>query len=187
MKIVDLDKPEVEPLEFRDRSFIDRVTQDYIRQFKNLLTAEECKEIIGMYKFDQWQTVKKDDIKVCDVIAIKPGAIDDLLMDKFSKMMYLYAKDYPRAASFNVDVGYTLVRTTMEHYCPIHHEPSGNSITAMIYLNDDCEGGELQFFNREKTESSVGGCVIFPSAFMFPHETLPVTEGIRYSVYTQFK
>lgn len=187
MKIVDLENPSLEPLEFRDRSFIDRVTQDYIRQFKNLLTADECREIISMYKHDDWKVVENNGNKVCDAVAIRPGKIDDLLMDKFSKLMYLYAEDYPRAASFNTDIGYTLIRFTTEHHCPIHHEPSGNSITAMIYLNDDCEGGELQFFNREKTESSVGGAIIFPAAFMFPYETLTVTKGIRYSVYTQFK
>ena len=131
MKVVDLENP-IEPLKFEDCSFIDRATQDYIRQFKNTLTADECQEIIGMYKHDDWQELESNGDKLCDVVGIGPGKIDDLLMDKFSKLMYSYAKDYPRAASFSTDIGYTLIRSTVEHHCPIHHEPSGAAITAII-------------------------------------------------------
>tara|TARA_B100001059_G_C17829879_1_gene583896 strand:+ start:3185 stop:3745 length:561 start_codon:yes stop_codon:yes gene_type:complete len=186
MKVVDLKNP-IEPVKFEDCGFIDRATQDYIRQFKNILTADECQEIIGMYKHDDWQESESNGNKLCDVVGIRPGKIDDLLMGKFSELMYSYAGDYPRAASFNRDTGYILIRSTVEHHCPIHHHPSGSAITAIIHLNDDCEGGGLQFYGSEKTDSSTGTGIIFPSAFMFPYETLPVTKGIRYSVYTQFK
>ena len=49
----------------------------------------------------------------------------------------------------NTDTGYVLTRYSMSDHCPIHHEPAGNGIRAIINLNE-CEGGELQFFAKRK-------------------------------------
>ena len=77
-------------------------------------------------------------------------------------------------------------RYSASDHCPIHHEPAGNGIRAIINLNE-CEGGELQFFAKEKVDSHVGAGIIFPASFMFPYEVLPVTKGYRYYVSTTFK
>ena len=54
--------------------------------------------------------------------------------------------------------------------------------------DDDFDGGEFSFFNQEKIINPLkGSAIMFPSNFMFPHEVLPVTKGIRYSMITWFK
>jgi len=54
-------------------------------------------------------------------------------------------------------------------------------------FNDDYEGGEFAFFNREKVyKFEKGDAILFPSNFMFPHEILPVTSGTRYSIITWY-
>ena len=50
-----------------------------------------------------------------------------------------------------------------------------------LCLNDDYEGGEIIICNR-KFETKAGSAIVFPSNFMFPHEVLKVTKGIRYSI-----
>jgi len=47
-------------------------------------------------------------------------------------------------------------------------------------LNDDYEGGELMFHDKEY-ETKTGDVVIFPSNFLYPHMVNPVTKGTRYS------
>ena len=86
----------------------------------------------------------------------------------------------------NTDTGYVISRYSASDHCPIHHEPAGNGIRAMISLNE-CEGGELQFFAKEKVDLSAGTGIVFPSSFMFPYEILPVTKDYRYYVSTSFK
>lgn len=54
-------------------------------------------------------------------------------------------------------------------------------LTALGALNDDYEGGQLQFFQDSFISLKKGDIVVFPSNFLFPHRVLPVTEGIRYS------
>ena len=46
MKVVDLHKPE-EKVEYTEGTEWDRVTQDYIRQYKGVLTEEQCRTIIA--------------------------------------------------------------------------------------------------------------------------------------------
>ena len=60
-------------------------------------------------------------------------------------------------------------------------------LTISVALNDDFEGGEWAWFDRELVKKVMGGdAVMFPSNFMFPHEILPVTKGTRYSLITWF-
>lgn len=185
MKVVDLQKPE-EKVQYIEGTEWDRVTQDYIRQYKGILTAEQCQTIIAAADYGRWEEIKHNDTRVCDVSVITSPALDNILFDAFGRMLKYYSKDFWRAASMNTDVGYSLVRYSASDYCPIHHEPSGNSIRAFINLNE-CDGGELQFFGKEKVDSSVGTGIIFPASFMFPYEVLPVTQGFRYHVCTNFK
>ena len=46
-------------------------------------------------------------------------------------------------------------------------------------LNDDCEGGDLVFFQNKKNVLSAGEVVIFPSNFLYPHKVTPIKKGCR--------
>ena len=185
MKIVELHKPK-EPTAYIEGTEWDRVTQDYIRQYKGILSVEQCRTIIAAADYGEWEEIKHNDTRVCDVALIKSPALDNILFNAFGQMLKLYAEDFWRAASMNTDTGYMLMRYSPSDYCPIHHEPAGTSIRAIINLSE-CDGGELQFYAKEKVDSSVGTGITFPSSFMFPYEVLPVTEGFRYYVSTNFK
>jgi predicted 2-oxoglutarate/Fe(II)-dependent dioxygenase YbiX len=61
------------------------------------------------------------------------------------------------------------------------------SVSCSFALNDDYEGGEFAFFDRElKYKLKKGSILLFPSSFMYPHEIMPVTKGTRYSIVTWF-
>tara|TARA_E500000318_G_scaffold106688_1_gene114973 strand:- start:2033 stop:2611 length:579 start_codon:yes stop_codon:yes gene_type:complete len=69
-----------------------------------------------------------------------------------------------------------------------HHFNFPRTLTAIILLNNDYKGGELEFgysHNHEsflKIEPKVGRLILWPSNFLFPHRVNPVSEGIRYSL-----
>ncbi|MDA0345667.1 MAG: 2OG-Fe(II) oxygenase [Proteobacteria bacterium] len=61
------------------------------------------------------------------------------------------------------------------------------TVSSVVYLNDDYEGGELWFpYLDLKWKPSKGDMVFFPSTYIYAHASLPVTNGIKYSAVTMF-
>ena len=55
----------------------------------------------------------------------------------------------------------------------------------LIYLNDDYAGGGLNFKGLNFSyQPKAGDLVIFPSGHVFSHESLPITQGIKYALVT---
>ena len=76
----------------------------------------------------------------------------------------------------------------MSKHCDnIHHshdqEYGFPQVSALLFLNDNYEGGEFVVADETYTTKRGSG-IIFPSNFMFPHEVKPITKGIRWSVIT---
>ena len=66
-----------------------------------------------------------------------------------------------------------------------HSDSSGSErvLSAILYLNSDFEGGELKFEHQNVTiKPEEGMLVLFPSSFLFVHESLPIKEGLKYIV-----
>ena len=58
-------------------------------------------------------------------------------------------------------------------------------VSIVGYLNEDFEGGET-FFDRQnlKFKPKTGDIVVFPAFWTHPHQSLPVTKGVKYSFVT---
>ncbi|TNC81713.1 MAG: hypothetical protein C9356_07590 [Oleiphilus sp.] len=55
----------------------------------------------------------------------------------------------------------------------------------LIYLNDDYEGGGLNFKGLNFFyQPKAGDLVLFPSGHVFSHESLPITQGVKYALVT---
>ena len=67
----------------------------------------------------------------------------------------------------------------------LHHDTySGEdyAISAVVYYNDDFEGGEIHFPNQNFTYSpKAGDLIVFLPTEEYAHEVLPVTKGVRYA------
>lgn len=93
------------------------------------------------------------------------------------------------------DEGYQLLKYNVgEHFKPHIDLISGRSgaegmraVSAVAYLNDDYEGGDL-YFPRQgfSVKPNKGSIVLFPSNFTHIHESRDVTRGTKYSVVTWF-
>lgn len=58
-------------------------------------------------------------------------------------------------------------------------------VSIVGYLNEGFEGGETYFDRQDlKVTPRTGGAVVFPSFFTFPHQSLPVLRGCKYSWVT---
>jgi hypothetical protein len=65
------------------------------------------------------------------------------------------------------------------------HGPAYNcTVSAVIYINEDYEGGEIQFprLDNYTHKPKIGDIAIFPSNYIYEHASLPIKQGNKYSV-----
>jgi len=65
------------------------------------------------------------------------------------------------------------------------HGPKYNcTVSAVIYINDDYEGGDLKFPRLDNLvyKPRVGDMAIFPSNYIYEHASLPMVSGTKYCV-----
>ena len=65
------------------------------------------------------------------------------------------------------------------------HGPAYNcTVSAVIYINDDYEGGEIKFprLDGYTHKPRVGDIAIFPSNYIYEHASLPMKSGTKYCV-----
>lgn len=180
--------------------------EDYIFTLDNVVPEELCDAILNEYcHSDDWVpsttgTGLNPDIRNCDVINISEGVVveknldfrrelDERFYECASKAINSYRQLFPDVTS-DIDTGYNLLRYNIGQFYVQHTDSfkeQQRSVSCSFLLNDDYEGGEFGFFDREiLIRGGKGSIVMFPSNFMFPHEILPVTSGTRYSIITWY-
>tara|TARA_E500000318_G_scaffold100058_2_gene102493 strand:+ start:178 stop:726 length:549 start_codon:yes stop_codon:yes gene_type:complete len=69
-----------------------------------------------------------------------------------------------------------------------HGYSTPRSLTCIINLNEDYEGGDFVFYHQngkdeiKRIKCKKGTIIFFPSNFLFPHRVEPITKGTRYSI-----
>jgi len=84
--------------------------------------------------------------------------------------------------------GYNLLKYSGGEEYKAHYDGGthiGRAISAICYLNDDFEGGELEFVNfNVKIKPQAGMLILFPSNYAYTHIAHPVTCGTKYAMVT---
>jgi predicted 2-oxoglutarate/Fe(II)-dependent dioxygenase YbiX len=61
-------------------------------------------------------------------------------------------------------------------------------LSSILYLNDNYEGGELEFVHMGiKIKPQAGMLLLFPSSYPYTHIAHPVTKGTKYALVTWIK
>jgi predicted 2-oxoglutarate/Fe(II)-dependent dioxygenase YbiX len=180
---------------------------EYIVVIKNALTYPLCNAILDEFKnSNEWVDTVIDkgelnkSIRNCQTIVISYPHIIEKNKKVRSKMdKYIFASASKCIKEYNLkfshcniqeDSGYELLKYPegcfyTEHTDSFKARP--RAVSCSFILNDDFEGGEFAFFNKElKYKLEKGDALMFPSNFMYPHEVMPVTKGTRYSIITWF-
>jgi len=62
------------------------------------------------------------------------------------------------------------------------------TMSAVLYLNDDYEGGEIEFIHMGiKIKPQAGMLILFPSDFSYAHIAHPIIKGTKYALVTWIK
>jgi len=184
-----------------------KTLNSYIHIVKNALSHTLCDKILHEYaNSNEWvepllgsREVDKT-IRNCQTIIISwphvmeknkdvRHALDNDIFNSAAKCIKEYKDIFPHCM-IEEDSGYELLKYSegcfyIEHTDSFKGRP--RAVSCSFILNDDFEGGEFAFFNKElKYKLEKGDALLFPSNFMYPHEVMPVTKGTRYSIITWF-
>jgi predicted 2-oxoglutarate/Fe(II)-dependent dioxygenase YbiX len=180
---------------------------DYIVVFEDVITPALCDAILTEFSNEEeWQKTVVGEGRVDDkvrtaetvilsyshVIGKNPkvrAKLDKCVFASAGLAIKKYNEKFPLAL-IQEDSGYELLRYKEGQFY-IQHTDSfkarPRAVSCSFILNDDYEGGEFAFFDRELVHNlKKGSCIMFPSNFMYPHEIMPVTSGTRYSIITWF-
>jgi hypothetical protein len=96
--------------------------------------------------------------------------------------MYNFKMDYMEAINF--------VRYKPGQHFAVHTDHGFSytcTVSSVMYLNDEYDGGELWFPYLDITlKPKAGDVVLFPSTYIYAHASLKIKSGIKYSAVTMF-
>ena len=180
--------------------------KDYIVIMNNIMPPPVADVVLAEYKncIDWIPAVtgdgKTDGERQCSTIGISFDGIikknqetrqkiDDMLFSIAGQAIKEYTRHFNHA-KIRQDSGYDLLKYEVGQFYTAHTDSfkeRPRAVSCSFILNDDYEGGEFAFFDRELIYNlKKGSCIMFPSNFMYPHEIMPVISGTRYSIITWF-
>ena len=114
----------------------------------------------------------KEAVSLC--AQVKQCALD--LSDEYFKTLEIYKTPHlPNVFDIKIYKVGALMGT---HFDDHPSDDQETILSAVIYLNDDYEGGELYFDQQDIKIKPMAGCVIFfPSTKDFTHASLEITKG----------
>ncbi|MDX2100777.1 MAG: 2OG-Fe(II) oxygenase [Leptolyngbyaceae cyanobacterium bins.59] len=162
---------------------------------QHLIQVAECCQFdvasVGIEQVDQ--TVRSNDLLYLDQPSSLAQSANDLLLGRVAvvqELLYGYYKiafphaevcsilRYQKGQYYKRHIDNMLLSSRMEE---ARQGVPMRDISVVGYLNDDFEGGET-YFDRQglKLKPVAGSVVVFPAYFIYPHQSLPVTQGRKY-------
>jgi len=188
--------------EVKDKKF-DLSIDQYVKVYTNLLKKETCEEfserianetnknIIDSPMTDLLRTGKYVNLYAVDA-SFKTFA-DKTVKDVAAEVGRRYTRDvrpfyYAYGDRLNVSDAHIL-DYSKDNFFRIHHDHYAESLnfsrllTVCVYLNEDYEGGYLDFPSIGKTYGfKTGDVIAFPSNWMYYHGVTPITSGNRHTI-----
>jgi hypothetical protein len=117
---------------------------------------------------------------------------DETQLLEISKNLYelhsFYLDSYSKEYGLNINSfeALKLLKYEKDQYFKEHrddHPLNPRTISSVAYLNDNYIGGELYFkYFDFKYKPGIGDLIVFPSNYAYTHESLPLTEGVKYAI-----
>lgn len=191
--MTDLSKIETTPTEFGDKGFI----KEDIVFYNNFLTQEECETLVRVFE-DEEQPWSMSAFFESYGMSIMP---EDPILERYGLPRDYFGKLADRLHKVVEDAHERPVKSVSSHaqkwqigaFAPFHSDntdmegnPSAwekSKLVCLLYINDDYEGGELDFRDHDISIKPVAGQLItFPGGFKNIHQVLPVKGSTRHTI-----
>lgn len=164
-------------------------------KWRKSITAGEAMN--GVVSEDVNKPRKSDNFSLTGIAQADPlqyKRVDDLCFFVFNQAVGNYSRLIGDKFSVDQDEGYSILRYKVGDEYKYHTDNGAGStgtlrtLSALLYLNDDYEGGEIDFPRQKlKIKPKTGMVVMFPAIANFRHASLPITSGVKYTVVTWFR
>ena len=131
------------------------------------------------------------DIRITDVHDLdQNNEIHKELLQTVIDGINLYGERFPQ---LRVTSGEHLrvMRYTKGGFYALHADGGANNprnLSIVLFLNDDFEGGELEFPEFDlKLKPKAGQLVLFPSSFVYTHKSNEIIDGTKYCMVSWFR
>lgn len=133
--------------------------------------------------FPQAKDIQDSDYYANDLKEISNALYSTLdeALEHYSNVLYPFAAKNIKGREYNIN----LLRYSPGGHLPAHQDQgvSTRVLSSVSYLNDDYEGGEIEFVNSNvRIKPPAGSIIFFPSNFLYVHEVHPIHYGQRYSL-----
>jgi len=182
--------------------------------YKNVFTKEEIADYIntleselspeGTYFWNEARVTNSETpikkARDCVDFKINQAALGGIRNESNSKLWDMYTDIYNKLKSCVDDYAryWGINVTYYEVFNFVKYEGEGKefkihaddgpmykaAVSAVIYLNDDYEGGEIAFprMDGKVIKPDFGDIAIFPSNYIYEHASLPIKSGVKYCV-----
>lgn len=177
--------------------------EQYVKVYTNLVDKEICREFSEKIRdekqkneFDSPMTNLLRTGEYVNLFAVKPEFKEfsnRVIRNISSEVGERYIKDvrpfyYAYGNKLSTSDAHVL-DYSKDDFFRIHHDHYAESLnfsrllTVCVYLNEDYEGGYLEFPSIGKTYGfKTGDVIVFPSNWMYYHGVTPITSGNRYTI-----
>lgn len=161
--------------------------------------SDKTEEIIEYIKRGQWEKVGnvKHEDRSNSVIYYFDREKDSVLFDFVDKIFEQYLNDYrsryyiPKLKYISIEaLKYEPGEKYVMHFDNGSKHVANRIVSTVIYLNDNYEGGEIEFTNFDiKVKPKKASMVIFPSNYPYMHIAHQVNSGVRYAlnIFTEYE
>jgi hypothetical protein len=133
---------------------------------------------------------RSEEIPTDDLYFNEHSSISDRLFGALDSSFHHYTTEiYPFAARNlkGKSDKMSVLKYEDSGYLPEHtdHGSSSRTLSVVLYLNDNYDGGEINFPNLKnsvRVKPEAGSIIFFPSNFVFVHSVSEVSNGIRYAL-----
>ena len=181
--------------------------KDHIFEY-DLLSHQECDEIVSHLDSREWgdfmwyqdqeqvdldkESRMKSTVNCPEATNIIQPHVNDELFSAFHKKYNYYNVGSGGGGSFwEACSGIKFNKYVVGDYLSPHYDHirdffegkfRGIPVTSVVgVLNDDFEGGDFVFWEEHTVKMKKGSVLVLPALYLFPHEVMPVTKGVRYS------
>lgn len=168
-------------------NIIDKITLDKTLNIK-FKKSETIAENNGY--IDQSRSKRQNvEIALTDVAKIN----NDLkkINDDFTEILISAIQQYQsifKIPEIYYKEGYNILKYEFGQHFESHYDggsDTARSVSPILYLNDDYEGGEIEFTNFNlKIKPKAGTLYVFPANYAYRHTAHPVKSGIKYAIVT---
>lgn len=133
--------------------------------------------------FPEAKNIREDDYYAKEMKAVSEMLYSSLdkAFDHYSNTIYPFAAKNIKSREQSIH----LLKYEKGGHLPAHQDQGVSSrvLSTVMYLNDNYDGGEIEFINSGvKIKPEAGSIIFFPSNFLYVHEVYPITNGARYSM-----